>query len=146
MFMDLVKRFNLLVVVIPHQEFAFDDASPLEFALWNTDGQTCHDGSVDANAIGSGVPTTLGEDLDFGAGSFYTDMDLTILAIVFLFDAHGSPSRQLAVVSDTSGFITGGQTYHDAGSRLEVVRCRLSQNAFNMFSGPYQHLLDCGVS
>jgi hypothetical protein len=69
-------------------------------------------------------------------------MDLAILAIVFLFHAHGSPPRQLAAVSDTSGFVPGGQTYHDAESRREVIGCRLPQETFILFSGPHRHFLD----
>ena len=64
----------------------------MTLGLTSADGQTYHDGSVDAGSMGDGVSTTLGEDLDSRLGSGQTDMDLTIPAIVFLFDAHGSPS------------------------------------------------------
>ena len=50
--------------------------------------------------IDSGVPTTLEKDLDLRAGSLYTDMDLIILTIVFLFHVHGSPSCQLAAARE----------------------------------------------
>jgi hypothetical protein len=123
MLTDLAKRVDLLVVVIPHQKFAFHNICTLEFALRSADGQTCHDGSVDAGLISCRVSTTLREDLDFRAGFDQTDMDLTILAVVFLFNAYSSPSDQLAAVCDTSGFITAGQAHCDAGPRFKIIGC-----------------------
>jgi hypothetical protein len=130
MLTDLTKWFMLLAVVVPHQKLAFHDACALKFALQSADGQTCYNGSIDAGSVSSRVLTTLREDLDFGAGSGQTDMDLTILAVVFLFDAYGSPSGQLTAVCDISGFITAGQTHHVTGLWLEMTGCQLPQNTF----------------
>jgi hypothetical protein len=120
---DLAKGLDLLAVVVPHQELAFYDICALKFALRSVDKQTCYNSSVDAGLVGGRVLTTLREDLDFRARFGQTDMDLTILAIIFLFDAYSPPSGQLAAVCDTSGFITVEQTYYVAGLWLKVIGC-----------------------
>ena len=64
----------------------------------SADGETCYDDAIDASAIGSGVLTTLEEDLDLRADSLYIDIDLIILIIIFLFHVHNSSSRQLTAI------------------------------------------------
>ena len=90
MLTDLVKGLDLLAIVIPHEKLTFHDAGALKFALGSADRQICYDGAVDAGSVGGAVLITLEEDLDLMAGFGQTDVDLIILAIVFLFDAHGS--------------------------------------------------------
>lgn len=60
----------------------------LEFALWSVNNQTCHNSFIDASLVSCGVSTVLEEDLDFRARFNQTDMDLIILVIIFLFNAH----------------------------------------------------------
>ena len=112
MLIDLVKMLNLLAVIILHQKFTFYDICTLEFALQSINDQTCQDDFIDAGSVSYKVLITLKEDLNFRAEFNQMNIDLTILIIIYLFNAHSSPSDQLAAVYNTLGFITAGQIHH----------------------------------
>ena len=80
-----MKRHDLLLSIIPHQEFASDDTLSLELALKSSQAEALFDTFMKPSSILSRVTAAFGEDADIEFGMVALNMDLTVLPIILAF-------------------------------------------------------------
>jgi hypothetical protein len=90
MLTNLIERFDLLMVIIPHQQLPFHDAPLLDLAVCSIEPQAASYRAMEIYTVRRRILPTLGEDFDAIAASGQVNIDLAVFTIILLLNAKKS--------------------------------------------------------
>jgi hypothetical protein len=117
-----MKLHDLLVLITPNKQLAFQDATTYELAAFFTNPQRISNCLMDTRPVCSRIFAAFREYLDGARILRDVNMNLAIFAVIFALDAHPLLTNHVAAMLNAPSFIVLRSSNLDSNIRDKMVQ------------------------